>query len=328
MPGPAEKRIQDLDAGTTPVAPTDLIPIWQGSGPAKRVPASALGGSVAAVTNHAVVVGTGAVGSFTAVGPATSGLALVAAGALADPAFGILPLTGGGTGQATGAPGSLIGIRRITATGAYTYTPSAGTGFIIAELQGAGGGGSGVAQPGVGNVNLGGGGQGGGWLRVLLTANFSGATGSVGAKGTGGTAGNNAGTSGGSTTFVTTAGSPVTYTAAGGNNPANLGSFAPPFQYLVPTGNLTSGGDDNLDGNTASIAFTLTTNNGIACAGGSSVYSRGSFPVALSGTNQSTAGNAALGKGGGGGGAIATGTGTAKAGGDGSDGMVLIWEYR
>jgi len=121
--------------------------------------------------------------------------------------------------NATNVPsqaGRLLGVRRITATGAYTYTPTAGTNAIIIELQGAGGGGSGVASAAASQVNIGGGGGGGAWLRKRLTSNFSGATGSVGAKGTGGAAGNNNGNAGGNTTFIDTAGSPTTYTANGG----------------------------------------------------------------------------------------------------------------
>jgi hypothetical protein len=220
--------------------------------------------------------------------------------------------------------GKLLNIRYFTAGTAATYTPTAGTNSVIIELWGAGGGGSGVASPGSGNVYLGGGGQAGGYQRVRLTSGFSGGTYTVGAAGTGGAAGANAGSAGGDSTFTTTA--PTTYTAKGGAAPGPLGAFPPPFQYNAAGGTATTGGDISATGAVALFGITLNTSNGVAQSGGLSPWG-GSLGAALTGTNQSVAGPAAVGFAGGGAGAIATGTGVARAGGNGTGGIMVIWEY-
>lgn len=227
--------------------------------------------------------------------------------------------------------GSLIGRQIITATGAGTYTPTSGTSSVIIELIGAGGGGAGVASASGSQVNLGGGGGSGAYARKRLTANFSGASYSVGAKGTGGASGNNNGTDAGNTTFTDTAGSPTTYTAGGGKGGAFRGSFAPPITANPTTGGVGSGGvatngDINVDGQDCLYGIAPNASVGWACNGGSHQYGKGGQAGFVS-SGASTAGTAATGKGSGGGGACSTNAGGAKAGGDGSDGMIVIWEY-
>lgn len=229
-------------------------------------------------------------------------------------------------GAITGA-GRLIGIQRITTTGAGTYTPAAGTSFIIMELQGGGGGGGGVAQPTGSNAQIGGGGSGGGWLRKKLTANFSGASYSVGAKGTGGSSGANPGNNGSNTTFTDTAGSPTTYTAGGGTGGAAGANFTTTAFGPSTAGGTVTNGDDQVPGGPSRPALALSATSAHSGAGGTSHYSNGSPDARITAANTSAAGVAAGGKGGGGSGAAANGTGAAQAGGDGSDGMIIIWEY-
>jgi hypothetical protein len=231
------------------------------------------------------------------------------------------------TGGIPGTGGRLIGIQRITATGAYTYTPTSGTNFIVVELQGAGGGGGGVPNPGTFNSAVAAGGGGGGWLRVKLSSNFSGATGSVGAGGTGGAAGANNGTTGGNTTFVTTGGSPTTYTAGGGGGGGQTSGT--PTQAVGGTaGGVCTNGDDQRPGTPASggAAFPgpFFAYSG---AGGDSPYSGGGQCAFIAANPGSAAGISATGRGGGGSGAVANGNTTARAGGNGSDGLVVIWEF-
>lgn len=237
---------------------------------------------------------------------------------------------GGVTTAPTSLSGTLIGVRRITATGAFTYTPSAGTNTIIVELQGAGGGGSGIASAGSGNVSIGRSGGGGGWLRKRLTSDFSGATGSVGAKGTGGSAGDNPGNAGGDTTFTTTAPSSTTYTGGGGSAGNNGGSGLTVFPNISNGvgGGSASGGDDNMPGS-GSFAGVVSSNTILNSGGGGySRYGHGGYGSLVVAANSSQAAFNATGKGGGGGSPVSTGTAGALAGGDGSDGMVIIWEYR
>ncbi len=279
-------------------------------------------------TAHGIVLGAGS-SALVVTAAMTNGQFLIGSTG-ADPvpatitAGTSVTVTNGAGSVTLAATGTLIGVRYFTSGTTATYTPTAGTGSVIVELWGGGGGGSGVASPGVGNVGLGGGGQAGGYLRVRLTSGFSGGTYTVGGAGTGGTSGANAGTVGGDTTFTTTGA--VIYTAKGGNNPGPLGSFAPPFQYNAVSGVGTSGGDISSSGAVGFLGFTLGTANGCAQSGGQSQWGA-ALAATLTGVNQSTAGPAAVGFAGGGGGAIATGTGTAKAGGNGSAGIIIIYEY-
>ena len=226
--------------------------------------------------------------------------------------------------------GGLIGFQKITTTGAFTYTPTPGTNSVIIELQGAGGGGGAVAaNPGASKFNFGGGGGGGAYLLVRLTANFSGASGSVGAKGTGGSSGgNNAGSTGGSTTFTTTGGAPVTYTAAGGVGDGTVAAAGVPFNSGAAAGGTATNGDINVQGGYARPGVVTAITAGFSGAGGSSRFSQGAGPAPLFSTNSSLIGNDAAGYGGGGSGAINEGTATTQRGGNGSDGIVIIWEYR
>lgn len=223
--------------------------------------------------------------------------------------------------------GRLIGVQIITTTGSGTYTPTAGTASIIFELQGGGAGGAGVASPSSAQVTVGGGGSGGGWLRKRLIANFSGAGYVVGAKGAGGTAGNNNGAAGSDSTFTDTAGSPTTYTAGGGIAGVNRTTNAPPQDGRISVGGSATNGDMNVPGGASLGSLVSSVSVGWSGAGGPSKYSQGAAPVLSAGTGTSTAGVNADGYGGGGSGAISTNAGGAKAGGDGSNGVLVIYEY-
>lgn len=222
--------------------------------------------------------------------------------------------------------GALIGTQIITATGSGTYTPTSGTASVIIELFGGGAGGAGVASPSSAQITVGGGG-GGGYVRKRLTANFSGAGYVVGAKGAGGTAGNNNGSAGSDTTFTDTAGSPTTYTAGGGAAGINRTTNAPPQDGRIALGGTATNGDLNIPGGASIGSLVSSVTIGWSSAGGSSLYAAGAAPVLSAGTGTSTAGVNADGYGGGGSGAISTNAGGAKAGGDGSNGILIIHEY-
>lgn len=226
------------------------------------------------------------------------------------------------------SPGRLIGRQVITATGAGTYTPTAGTASIVIQMVGAGGGGAGVAQPTGSNGSRGASGGGGAYLEKRLTADFSGASYSVGAKGTGGSAGLNNGNNGGNTTFTDTAGSPTTYTAGGGTGGAALAAAAAASVADRTAGGTATNGDINVAGGYAPPGIVIgSTGGGFSGAGGASHLSPGAPPIRLNTANSSVAGANAGGYGGGGSAAYAQGTGAAQAGGDGSDGIIIIWEY-
>jgi hypothetical protein len=202
------------------------------------------------------------------------------------------------TGTISGS-GGLIGVRVFTTPGATTYTPTSGTNWVIVELVGGGGGGGGVASPGGTSAYLASGGQAGGWLRVKLTANFSGASYTVGAKGSGGAAGANDGGVGTNTTFTTTAGSPVTYTAKGGVGGTRNGAFAPPFAVGLPIPRITTDGDVAKSGELGAAGFTLSLSNTVGGSGANGPYGYGGGAIFLGSNNTSVVGAAAGGAGGG-----------------------------
>lgn len=238
------------------------------------------------------------------------------------------PITLGSTSitfASAGGSGRLIG-RQIFTSGSGTYTPTTGTNSIVIELQGGGGGGGGVANPAAGQSAGANGGGGGGYLRKRLTANFSGASYAVGAKGTGGAAGNNAGGNGGNTTFTETGGSPTTYTAAGGVGGVGGGSQVVGFVRAGSAGGTATNGDINITGQASDIVVNLNSAN---THGGNGGFSHLGIPGGGGTAILTALENGIAGKGygsGGGGGASNNGAGTA-AGGNGADGVIIIWEY-
>jgi hypothetical protein len=208
--------------------------------------------------------------------------------------------------------GGLVGVQVITTTGAGTYTPTTGTAIVVIELQGAGGAGGGSAgSPSNGAAGAGGG--AGGWVRVKLTTAFSGAAYTVGAKGTGGSNAN--GTTGGDTVFTATGGGGTVYTASGG-----IGGNAGGAATAVNVGVVTAGGP-------SSSGIYAGVNNVIGGKGGDSMYGRAAQCVRFNAANSTVSGNAGTGKGSGGGGGASVGTGAATLGGDGTDGVIVIWEF-
>lgn len=118
-----------------------------------------------------------------------------------------------------------VATQTITATGAFTYTATAGTKYAIFELQG-GGGGTGSAGGAGGQGSCVGGGGSGGYLKILVSgaANLAAITGSVGIAGAAGASGGNDGVNGGDTTLVINGG--TTWTAGGGGRTVQAASSA------------------------------------------------------------------------------------------------------
>jgi hypothetical protein len=239
----------------------------------------------------------------------------------------MLSATAGYLSAASGS-GALIGIRVITATGAGTYTPTAGTNSIVIEMVGGGGGGGGVPAAGASNSSQGGGGGSGAYLRKRLTANFSGAAYVVGTAGNGGAAGANNGAVGAATTFTDTAGSPTVYTA--GNGGGGFAGADSGVAIIFPAGGSAgsaTNGDLNVPGKQGAYGQRSTGGSGVSGAGADSKYGvGGAYRISFAGTPASAAGLAATGYGAGGGGA-GNGNGVAAAGGNGSSGLLIIWEY-
>lgn len=226
----------------------------------------------------------------------------------------------------TSSPISVIAVQRFTATGAFTYTPTASMKFVMVELLGGGAGGAGVPAAGGGTGSAGGGGGNGGYAKFLLTAAQVGAslTGSVGTGGNGGAAGVNNGTAGGNTTLATTA----AWTAGGGAGGVAVAAAA----TTASTGGL--GGTITAGTGTVAVSFSGGGGDSISTAaiaiggyGANSFYGTGGA-MATSVTAGAAAGNNASGFGSGGSGATALGVaGAGAAGGNGSSGIAIFTEY-
>lgn len=230
-------------------------------------------------------------------------------------------------GLSTLVPITKINVQSITATGAFTYTPTTGTQYAIFELQ-AGGGGSGGTTGAASQSASAGAGGGGGYLRLLVsgTTNLGAITGSVGIAGTAGTSGNNNGGDGGNTTLVVNSGS--TWTAGGGTH--GNGQTSSATAQLAGTsgagGTNTTGTNATLlvnipgqDGSTGFSNGTITTVV-LGPMGGASFLGRGGK------LNNLTSGNAGYNYGGGAGGG-SNGTGANAGGTAGAQGIVLITEF-
>jgi len=200
--------------------------------------------------------------------------------------------------------GKLIGITSITGTGTQDYVPTSGTRSGIVYLTGAGAGGGGAATDGSG-----GGGSAGGTAIKYYASLATGAALDIGVGGTGGAAGANNGSTGVTSSFRSLVAEGGLAGAGGGSLTAAAGGQNSATQ--------TTGGDVNLFGGDGEHGQSAT-NIFRSGHGGGSYWGGG----AIGGlTNVGRNGLAFGGGGGGGGGAGAV------AGGDGADGICVIYEY-
>lgn len=224
----------------------------------------------------------------------------------------------------SGVPIKTVSTQVITATGAFTYTPTSGTAYAIFELQGAGGGCGGSTGAG-GQSACSGGGGGGAYMKLRVTgsANLAAITGSVGAGGTAGASGNNAGGAGGNTTLVINSG--TTWTASGGG--AGGGAAASAAAALSGT---AGAGGTNTTGTNGTLIFSI---NGSAAGDGYTLAAAGTIGRSnnMGGSSFLSPTLVALASGGlsYGGGAVAqqNATGSNQAGAVGAPGIVIITEF-
>lgn len=209
--------------------------------------------------------------------------------------------------------GRLIGVRVITSSG--TYTPTPGTKSVVVEVQGGGGSGGAAGTPGSGSIAMGGGGAAGAYARSRLTAGFSGVQITIGAGGKGKKP-NYSGMDGGVSSFGT-------ITAAGGTGGPAVGA-APPFIITAVGGATASGGSIvSVTGASSLTGIALSESYLSSGPGGSSPLGSGGGP-----RSTAIAGDNASGFGSGGSGALNLhGASSDLLGGNGSDGVVIVWEY-
>lgn len=221
--------------------------------------------------------------------------------------------------QTTGAlavNGKLIAIRNLTS--GTTYTPTAGTVSIYVEAVGGGGGGGGAtfSSP---NMGFGAGGAGGAYAaKWYATVAYKAFTILIGTAGAGGANTGATGTAGGDSTFTDNVATTLTAKGGGGGTGQTAGTTT--AAPLGGTGNLSTGGDINGYGDCGANSVRFSGTTGSSGGGGCSPWGGGGR-----GKNINGAGNFAFGFGGGGGGASAVTA--SQVGGDGSAGMIRVWEF-
>jgi hypothetical protein len=276
--------------------------------------ALASGGTNAALTasNGGIFYSTASAGAILS-GTATAGLALLS-GASTTPTWSTSP------------PITQVNVQSITATGAFTYTPTSGTKYAIFELQGAGGGsGGGGGAGGQGSAPSGGG--GGGYQKILVSgsANLAAISGSVGAGGTAGAAAAGNAGAGGNTTLTINSGTQWV-AGGGGAGQGSASSAGSSFSYGVTGGTNTTGTNGTLEfarvGGTSGIC---NINAAVSTVGSMSSYGGASQ---LGGSSQATFLVSVAGLAYGGGAAAAANCTTGNlAGQAGAQGIVIVTEF-
>ena len=221
---------------------------------------------------------------------------------------------------------ALLGLQMIAASGTYTPTSGAHAGYV--ECVGGGGGGGGVATAAT-NSGAGGGGGGGGYSALWIPSLAVSYPVTIGAGGPGGTAGANPGTAGGDTSLGSAA---IVVAKGGGGGIADTIAAGPRMGGTGGAGGVSSvgTGDMRLSGGQGTPGLCLAAAQAMGGAGGMAggMASGGASARGSAGASSAGAGLAATGAGGGGGGGVVLSGGASVAGGNGSAGIIRIWEYR
>ena len=223
-----------------------------------------------------------------------------------------------------GGISNLIRIQTFTADG--TYTKSSGATKALVYVVGGGGGGGGIDGQGIGSTGAGGGGGAGGMATKLITSGL-GATESVtvgdgGSGGAGGSGGSN-GSTGGTSSF----GSHCSATGGGGGGGGTASAVSNATIRNGGTGGVGSSGDINTTGQPGSpgIAAGTSTSEAVSGNGGSTIFGGGARSVNGDQNGEDCADLTQAG--GGGSGACNTDTSGNYRGGNGANGIVVVYEY-
>lgn len=214
--------------------------------------------------------------------------------------------------------GTLVGMRVFTTGTAATYTPTAGATVAVFELVGGGGGGGAAFTNTASAIGVGGGGGSGGYALKRFT-DLTGITYTVGAGGAGGAAGDNPGAAG---TDSTVAQGATTITALGGGGGAAANTADSIAALGGAGGAVSTNGDINSGGQAGGSAFGVFASN--AAFGGAGGGSRFGGGAAAQATGSAGANAATFGAGGSG----AASFDANRAGGNGSAGVIVVWEYK
>jgi len=222
-----------------------------------------------------------------------------------------------GLGDASGYVGRLLNVQVFYNSGIYTATT--GTKKVIVEMVGGGAGSAGSRAAGSGQVAVGGAGGAGSYAKGSFTQNFNGVQVTVGAKGAGGTVSGPYASDGGTSSF----GSLISAAGGAAGQPAGpTSSF--PFSTVAAVVSAGANGANIIGtpGQGASASVVVNASVMIESPGGSSQFGAGGFITAFNAKGVNGSGYGA-----GGGPSKVNSGGAAVAGGDGSQGLVIVWEY-
>ena len=221
--------------------------------------------------------------------------------------------------------GILIGVRVLTS--GTSYTPTAGTNAILVKVVGGGGGGGGMGNCSSNAGASGGGGAGGYSERYYTTAGKT-FTYSVGVGGVAGASGNSV-TASVSSTFTDGTSS---ISGGSGSGGATMTAATTVANAIGGTGGTSTGGTLNVPGSDGGFGLRISATCIFSGSGGYSQLGSGGVGVATGPATSSIAGNSGDNYGAGGSGAVnlKTNGGGAGAvnGGNGSAGVVIIYEYK
>ena len=210
----------------------------------------------------------------------------------------------------TASTGRLLNVRTFTSSG--TYTPTAGTKFVVVEVQGGGGGSGGVPATGSSSVAASGAGGAGAYAKAYITSGFSGVSVTVGAGGAAGSSGGGDGGAGGTSSFGSLVSCPG---GTGGGSPRSVGvSFPTSRGGSTETAAPTGGNIISSKGKAGAGSTVVNGTVGNFGTGAASPFSAGG-----------TGGDGENGSGGGG--WINFVSQSARAGYAGGKGLVVVWEY-
>lgn len=220
-----------------------------------------------------------------------------------------------------GEPSGLVSVQVFTASG--TWTRPAGIKRVLVEVVGPGGGGGGVLAGTASQMPVAGGGGAGAQARKLIdVSSIASATITVESGGSGGAAGANNGANGGGASVWSDGVNTLTANPGQGGTQVGVGAD----DQIAPggAGGDATGGDTNMRGGHGDDGVVAVPNNdAVGGNGGQSALGAGG-----QGNKNTGAGtNAPANSGAGGGGAAAQKNQAAAAGGDGADGVVIVWEY-
>lgn len=268
-------------------------------------------GSIATQASSAVSITGGSITGITDLAVADGGTgSSTASGARSNLGIGTI---------GTAAKGDAVGqVNRYVYTTSGTYVKPSNLLYIDVEVQGGGGGSGSVDGQSAGTCAISGGGGGGGYARKrYLAADLSASEPyTVGTGGAGGAAPTTNGAAGSSSTFKA-------MTGAGGNGGQYKVGVSTSYFSAPGNGGAASGGDINIDGQTGGFSRCLSGSVASLMNGGSSFMGLGGVPADVDGV-----GLPGTGYGAGAGPSQATGTASNYAGADGTDGIVIITEYR